>query len=136
VTTGTTDAVLDASLYLRALLGEDETALGWTERIGGSVRAHASELLWPEVANGLRNAAWFGALTPQDAADAFAIVHELPVEIHPLATLTPAALATSLQTDLSVYDATYLVLAQGLGAPLVTFDTDFAGLYDRLELLS
>jgi predicted nucleic acid-binding protein len=136
VTTATTEAVLDASLYLRALMDEEETARGWIDRIGGAFRVHASELLWPEVANGLLNATRFGALAQADAAEALATVRELPIEIHPLHTLAPAALVAAFQTDLSVYDATYLVLAQALDAPLVTFDKHFVGLYDRLEFLS
>ena len=48
----------------------------------------------------------------------------------------PAALPKARVTDLSVYDACYVVLAEAADAVLVTADRRLAEAYDRVELLA
>ena len=136
MTTVTTNAILDANVYVRAVTGADESALEWTQRLGKGISAHAPDLLWPETANSLLKFARSGSLTGDEALEAFALIRELPLTTHAMSELSVLALDSALTGRLSAYDATSLVLAQALDAPLVTFDKGFAGLYDRLELLS
>ncbi|MHB8643297.1 MAG: type II toxin-antitoxin system VapC family toxin [Gaiellaceae bacterium] len=129
-------AVFDATVLIRAFVDEDETARGWTGRLGRMFRVHAPEFLWIEIANALRSFVEYGPMTRIHAVAALELLQRLPLQLHSTEELALPALDAALATGLTPYDAAYLVLAQALAAPLVTFDTHFAGLYDRLELLS
>ncbi len=136
MTSATTRAVLDANVYVRASVEENDVAREWTMRLGLSVRGHAPDVVWPELTNALRNLVTGGVIARDDALAAIELVRRLPVELHPGREIADHALDAALRHGLTAYDATYLVLAEALGATLVTFDTDFVGVYDRLELLT
>ena len=61
---------------------------------------------------------------------------DLPLAARPARDLVPAAFVSSLQLDLTVYDAAYIVLAEAADAVLVTADRELARAYDRVELVS
>jgi predicted nucleic acid-binding protein len=59
----------------------------------------------------------------------------LPLEIRSLRDLAGGALDSALAHGLSVYDACYVVLAESLGATLITADRRLAAAVDRSELV-
>jgi predicted nucleic acid-binding protein len=61
---------------------------------------------------------------------------DLPLVARPLRDLVSAALVRSLQLELTVYHAAYVVLADAAEVVLVTADRELAGAYDRVELVS
>jgi len=88
--------------------------------------AHAPSL-WPmEVLNALLMAQRRGRITPEARQDRIAFLHALPITLD---TETAAQAWTTTNRlaeryDLTLYDAAYLELAQRLGLPLATLDTD------------
>jgi len=86
---------------------------------------HAPALLDFEVASALRGHAMAGLLSDQRVADAVDDFTALRVERYALAPMMRSVL--DLKDNFTVYDAAYVVLAQALGAPLVTADTKLAG---------
>jgi predicted nucleic acid-binding protein len=78
-----------------------------------------------EVANILRRHELAGLITADQSAQAHADVVDLPLELWPYEVL--AARAWGLRANLSVYDATYVALAELTGHPLVTLDRRIAG---------
>lgn len=130
-------AVFDASVFLGALLSKSPDAQAWLRRAEiREIRAQVPELVFAEVAHGLRRAVlarW------TDAATAYEIMREveaLPVDATELRSLSSAALATAVSLRISGYDAFYVVLAQALDVMLVTADRRLAEAYDRVELLA
>lgn len=103
--TDTTEAVLDS-------LREDQAA------------APAS---WPlEVANVLLVAERRGRLTEAQASRFMELLAQLPIEIDDSPTNLAGVVAAGRQHTLSSYDASYLVLAERLGASLATLDQRLA----------
>jgi len=94
------------------------------------------EFAWVEFANALRGFVRSDVLGSAQAFEALELLADLPFELHPTRELAAPALGIAIDLGLTAYDAAYLALARALDAPLITFDADFAGLYDRLELLA
>jgi predicted nucleic acid-binding protein len=111
-------------------------ARAWTARLDRDVRGHAPDLLWAEVASALRLYVQTGALTRRQAHEVLAYALGLRLSIRPLRGLAAPALDRALASDLSVYDACYVVLADALGATLVTADRTLAAAAGRAELIS
>lgn len=86
---------------------------------------HAPALLDYEVASALRGHAAAGMLSDRRMADAVDDFGALRIERYPLATMMGNVL--DLKDNFTVYDATYIVLARALDAPLVTADTKLTG---------
>jgi predicted nucleic acid-binding protein len=120
------------------------TALGDDGRDGDRARARlrgerlaAPELLDLEVASVLRGQALAGALDARRAQLALADLRELPLQRAPHRPLL--ARCWELRENLTIYDASYVALAEALGADLLTGDRRLfkvPGPRCRIELLT
>lgn len=114
--------VVDASVVVRALLAADGHGARET------LSAHeliAPDILDVEVASALRGHWLAGRIDDERLARAAAYLARLPVDRYPSHRLVPSALR--LRANLTVYDATYVALAELLAVPLVTQDRRIAG---------
>jgi len=114
---------------------ESPAAREWTKRLDHEIRGHAPDLLWVEVASALRRYVATGAMAQGKAHEVLAYASRLQLEIRPLRGLAAAALDAALARGLSVYDACYVVLADTIGATLVTADRSLAAAVERAELI-
>jgi len=89
------------------------------QRLSGSELA-APHLVAYEAANILRRHELAGLVTTDQATQAHADLVELDIEMWPYELLAPRA--WQLRGNLSVYDASYVALAELVGAALVTLD--------------
>ncbi len=112
--------VLDAGVVVDLLVGRlDETALGG-EEVG------VPHLLDSEVTNVLRRLVLRGDLTAEQGDAAIARFVQLELERFPADWLR--ARMWGLREDLTAYDATYVALAEAVGATaLLTTDARLAG---------
>lgn len=114
----------DASVLV-AMLVDGGPAGQWAT---GALTA-ASDLLAPhlalfEAANILRRHQLAGLITPDQAAQAHADLLDLPIELWPYELL--ASRIWQLRTNLSVYDGSYVALAELTSTPLATLDARIA----------
>ncbi len=97
---------------------------------------HAPHLVDTEVLHALRRWVRAAELTDERAREALADLAALPMARHPHAPLSDRV--WSLRERLSAYDATYVALAEGLDATLVTADGRLArgaaGLVDLTDV--
>jgi len=122
-------------VIVRAGVDKSPAARAWTARLDRDVSGHAPDLLWAEVASALRRYVQTGAMTRRHAHEVVAYALELPLAVRPLRGLAALALDRAMASDLSVYDACYVVLADALGATLVTADRTLAAAAGRAELI-
>lgn len=115
--------VVDASVVVAALV--DVSAVGrWAEVVlvdGGLLAPH---LMPFEVGNILRRAALRGEISDDVARLAHADLVDMAVEL--VAYEAVAARAWALRGSVTVYDATYVALAESVNAPLMTLDRRLA----------
>ena len=113
--------VLDASAAIELLLNAPlaPRISGLVFRAGESM--HAPHLIDIEVAQVLRRFARLGEIGSQRAEQALEDLADLPLARYPHSMLLPAVWA--LRENATAYDAAYLVLAEALGATLLTCDT-------------
>ena len=102
----------------------------------GEVSGTVPEHFYAEVANALRSYVRAGRMRAAVAAELVARCLDLPLAARPARDLVAAALVRSLQLELTVYDAAYVVLAEAADAVLVTADRELARAYDRVELVA
>lgn len=117
--------VLDASVVVSILLdpGPDaEPIRGRIERPGESV--HVPHLLDVEVLNVLRRQTLHGILPKERGATAVQDLENIKMTRYPHATLLGRI--WELRENVTAYDATYVALAEALGAPLITRDARLA----------
>ncbi len=121
------EAVVDASVVVRALHGESERAVELLLAIGsGETAGHAPDLILPEVTSALSRYVAAGRYQLGDAVALLDTLGDAPIEIHASATLAPAALEAAHSKGITTYDALYAVLADALDVPLVTADRKLA----------
>ena len=111
--------VVDASVVVAALVdgGPDGD---WAAAVLGDHELAAPHLMTIEAASILRRAALAGDITADAASLAHADLLELRVELWPYAPL--AERCWTLRDTVTVYDGTYVALAELLDAPLATLD--------------
>ena len=111
--------VVDASVVVAALV--DNTQLGtWAEDVLRGQHLVAPELLPFEVANVLRRLRVAGHLS----ADVASLAHRdlLLMRLELVGYEALASRVWALRDNLTCYDASYVSLAETLGAPLATLD--------------
>jgi predicted nucleic acid-binding protein len=116
--------VLDASAVVPLLIDPAATTEEIQARLRGVSTIHAPHLLDVEVAHTLRRLVLGGGLSAARARRAIRRLAVLPLVRWPHDRLLGRALA--LRDQLTAYDATYVALAEGLGATLLTRDARIA----------
>lgn len=118
-----TCVVCDASA-VTALLIDGGPDGAWAAKLFSGVYLAAPSLVDFETANILRRHELAGLISPDQAAQAHADLLDLEVEHWPYELL--AKRAWELRLSLSIYDASYVALAEHLHATLVTLDQRIA----------
>jgi predicted nucleic acid-binding protein len=116
--------VFDASVVVEMLLNSNAGKHAMARLIAADAELHAPELLDVEVLHVLRHLVRQGAMTEPRADEARVLLDALPLTRHRHAALTHRC--WQLRANLSAYDATYIALAEGLGASLLTRDARLA----------
>jgi predicted nucleic acid-binding protein len=116
--------VADASAVV-ALLADAGDAGSWAATTFADAELVAPSLMPYEVANILRRQEARSAIDGTAARLALGELSVLRIELWPFDQL--AGHAWRLRNTLTFYDATYVALAELLGAPLVTLDRRLAG---------
>lgn len=115
--------VVDASVLATALGDADVDGDRFRKRLRGESLS-APELIDLEVASALRRQSAAGLLDDRRAASALSDLIELPMRRVPHRHLL--ARCWELRDNLTVYDASYVALAEALELPLVTADRRLA----------
>jgi predicted nucleic acid-binding protein len=115
--------VVDASAMVAALVVEGDRASALRDRLRGE-RLQAPHLLDIEVLSALRRLSRASELAPDSADRAVALLRRWPLRRHPHSRLLSRV--HQLRDSVTSYDATYLALAEAIGAPLVTCDGPLA----------
>ena len=128
--------VIDASALLEMLLQTGKAERLMQRALADSERLNAPELLDIEAANVMRRLTQRKEISLQRAERAFEDFSQLIIERHSHAPLLPRI--WELRDSMSAYDAAYIALAEGLGAPLLTCDARLArahGHHANVELI-
>jgi len=115
--------VCDSSA-LAALLIDSGPDGRWVTHTIDSGEITAPTLVTYETANIIRRHELSGQISPDQAAQAHADLLDLAIELWPYEIL--AARAWELRHNLSIYDATYVALAETTGLTLITLDKRLA----------
>lgn len=114
------DFVIDASALLLALIGKTTEADALRKRLP-TIRRHAPHLIDAEVGNVLRRHEREGRISPEEARSALGACETLVDHRYPHAGPL-AELAWTRRSNITFYDALYVVLAAQLRIPLITAD--------------
>ena len=116
--------VLDASVVVELLLGTTAGKHAMARLQAADAALHAPELLDVEVMHVLRRVVARGGMTERRAEQALRVFEALPLTRHRHGPLRSRC--WQLRANLTAYDATYVALAEGLGATLLTRDARLA----------
>lgn len=115
--------ILDASVILKWFVTEEgsDTALQFRDRhISGEERIIVPPLLFYEIANVLR---YHEQLPDEELLILFEILKDLEIStIYPSFSEFEETMLYARSKKISVYDATYIVLARNIGCELITAD--------------
>ena len=117
--------VLDASAVVELVVEPKTATHALRDRLRSDPDAKSPHLVDAEVANALRRKLLAGELDLGRAHRAVRRLQVMHLVRWPQTTLLDRALA--LRDQLTAYDATYVALAEGLGANLLTRDRRLAG---------
>jgi predicted nucleic acid-binding protein len=115
--------VVDTSALLEALAAHDP-APGLVKRLADDGDLHAPHLIDVEMLHALRRMSMRDEISEERAADARSDFADTVLVRYPHNPLSDRIWA--LRHNLSAYDATFVALAEILGAPLVTCDARLA----------
>jgi predicted nucleic acid-binding protein len=116
------NAVVDTNVVAYFLLGTEPFALE-TRRFWETIDEPVAPAHWQaELVNVIWMAVKTGALAAPDGYRRIDFASRLRVRSVALGTLWQSALALSIESGVSAYDTLFIVLAQQLELPLVTFD--------------
>jgi predicted nucleic acid-binding protein len=115
--------VCDASVIVAMLLDSGVDGRWSTQRLSGA-DLFAPSLLQYECANIIRRQELSGSVSADQAAQAHADLLDLDVNSWPYELLSGRA--WQLRPNLSIYDATYVALAEAVETELVTLDRRIA----------
>jgi predicted nucleic acid-binding protein len=111
--------VIDASVAFAGTLGIGPQSL-WAREILSNEDVVAPELMTVEVVNIMRKTVRLGKLTEPQASG---FISDLPFLVDAFLPHAPLLQRVwELRNNLTSYDATYVALAETLGAPLATLD--------------
>ncbi|MCL1923720.1 MAG: type II toxin-antitoxin system VapC family toxin [Propionibacteriaceae bacterium] len=116
--------VIDASALIEVLLDTDIGKRVEPFLQGHSPQIHAPEIVAVEIISTLRRLVRRGTLTMERANEAITDFQQLPLELWPLVPLMDRVWV--LRDAVSAYDATYVALAEELGAVFLTSDERLA----------
>lgn len=116
--------VLDASAAVEWLLGRDLAPAVAARFSDPEVVVHAPSFLGVEVAAALRGLVLGRHAAPERASTALSDLREADIALHDPSPLLPRI--WELRENLTPYDASYVALAETLGATLVTTDAHLA----------
>lgn len=116
--------VLDASVVVDVLLNRKPFCDAIIAYIAQDTQLAAPHLLDAEVAQVIRRFVMRGELSEVRAKAALEDLRDLPIKRYPHDFLIEAAFA--LRHNLTIYDALYVTLADGLNAQLLTRDKGIA----------
>lgn len=111
--------VVDASVVLAALIGNDDSAT-WAEELIARGGFAAPHLLPAEVASGLRAAVAAGGISADVASLALADLADLDITYY--SAFPVLERVWELRANVTAYDAWYVALAEALAMPLATLD--------------
>lgn len=121
--------IIDASIYLRLLL-PDEQKTAPTHILKSfrdeQIVLNAPSIIAYEVANGLRSAILSKRISKIRATTFLQSFLESPPQLHDFHLLAKSAFALANTYDLSIYDASYIALAQKEQLPFYTGDRRLA----------
>jgi len=116
--------VVDASVSLKWFVPEIHSAAS-ARLLDAEVILSAPDLIGPEFANILWKKVRRDEITRHEADEILGAFERLPLEVHPSASLLPAAFEIAVELDRTVYDSLYLALAVSQECALVTADAKF-----------
>jgi predicted nucleic acid-binding protein len=112
---------------VRALVDHHPDALEWLGRFARlEVRASCPDLLFAEVANAVLQHQRAGMLAPDRARAVLDATAAVPFVTRAVKSFAIAAWIIASERGLSAYDACYVVLAETMGATLITADRRLA----------
>ena len=118
--------VVDSSVAVKWLIPEEYSHLALKllkDFAEGAIELHAPLLLKYEVCNALRTYASRNIIAAESTYKLYDIFSQIEVSYHePSWEFLQASLKQAIEYGITVYDATYITLAQKLDAALITAD--------------
>jgi predicted nucleic acid-binding protein len=129
--------VFDASAVARALLDHDPEAVDWLGRLTrAEVHGTCPDLLYAEMTNTVLKQQRGGRLAAHDAQAVLDATAAIPFATYAAKSLAIPAWIIASARGLSAYDACYVVLAETMGATLITADRRLAAATNDAVLIT